>query len=314
SDVTRPFLKDILELASFKEFYLDGAGDGEEAHREAVLSITSAYDYKSSRYAKGETGEALCLHVGRAAGLVLSDLMKKKGQGPAYERVEKRYEAFHGALNASDKRMEIAVTYRSVTTAEEWRLTMTAAVKYAENKVRAALSIKSRLSALGLSEGYKRMIDGYFETHFKKPERIQAEVLPAYEILYDAEERGISEDAAGEIERASWENTWRLVPEEEREEVCQASSPKVVADEPPTLLSAEDVAFLRLAFEKGEAAAMAYATQGGFLPLSACERINEVFSDLLGDIVLEIIGDDFTVIREYETEVQTFLASASKHE
>ena len=314
SDVTRPFLKDILQISAFKEFYLDGAGEEEEAHREAVLSITSAYDYKSSRYAEGEIGNAIRLHVGRAAGLVLADLMKEKGQGPSYERIEKRYEAFHGALNATDRSLEIAVTYRSVTATEEWRLILTSAVKYAENKVRAAFSVKSRLSALGLPERYKKMMDAYFASHLKKPQRTPIEPPPAYEVLYDAEEKGISVSAAGEIERASWENTWRLIPEEEREEACPVPAPETSAEEPARLLSREEAHFLRLAFEENEAAAVSYAAKGGFLPLSACERINGVFSDLLGDVVLEITGDDFTVIREYETEVQAFLSSVSEYE
>ena len=313
-DVTRPFLKDILQTATLKEFYLDGAGNGEEAHREAVLSITSAYDYKTGRHAEGAAGDAIRLHVGRAAGLVLADLMKEKGKGPSYERIEKRYEAFHGALNATERRLEIAVTYRSVTATEEWRLTLTSAVKYAENKVRAAFSIKSRLSALGLPERYKRMMDDYFASHLKKPQKASIEPPPAYEVLYDAEEKGISVSAAGEIERASWENTWRLIPEDEREEACYVPSSEPSAEEPLPLLSREENDFLRLAFEENEAAAVSYAVKAGFLPLSACEKINGVFSDLLGDIVFEITGDDFTVIREYETEVQAFLSSASDYE
>ena len=313
SFVTRPFLKSILEAATFKEFYLDGAGSEDEVHREAVLARISAYDYKAGRYAEGEMGDAIRMHVGRAAGLVLNDLMKEKGERPSYERIEKRYEAFHGALNASERRLELAVTYRSVTATEEWRLIITAAVKYAENKVRAAFSIKSRLSTLGLPERYKRMIDGYFDAHLKKPQKVLSEP-PAYEVLYDAEDKGISEDAAGEIERASWENTWRLIPEEEREEVALAPKAETPTEETALPLSREDAAFLRIAFEKSEADAAFYAAKTGFLPLSACERINEVFSDLLGDIVLEITGDDFTVIREYETEVQTFLSSVSEYE
>ena len=312
NDITRPFLGDILAASSFKEFYLGGAGRTDNVQLDAVLSIVSGYDYQNSRYAEGETGALLCHHVGCAAREVLGALMLEKGRYPSYDRIEKRYEAFSGALNASAERYELTVIYRSVTATDDWRLTMTAAVKYAENKVRAALSIKSRLSATGLAEKYKQMIDEYFEKNLKKPDRNPAEPPPAYEVLYDAADKGMSDDAAKEIERDSWDNTWRLIPDEEREEMRPAPSP--VNTEDKGGLSDGDIGLLRIAFEEGEAAAKSYAKKNGILLLSACERINEAFADIIGDIVLEIIGDDITVIRDYETEVQTFLTSALEYE
>ncbi len=307
-DITRPFLKSILSSAVFKEFYLSDAGKEDEVQLDAVHSIVSGYDYKSSRYAVGETREPLLLHVGRATRLVLRELMRDGGGYPSYERVEKRYEAFLGALNASTERCELTVIYRSVSASDEWRMTLTAATKYAENKVRAALSVKSRLSATGLADKYKQMIDGYFAAHFTKPVKSVSEPPPAYEALYDAADVGISDDTAEEIEQASWENTWRLIPEEEREEL--APPPPSNTETAEGCLSAAEIDFLRIAFEEGEAAAKAYVAKNGLLLLSVCERINEVFSDSIGDIVLEIIGDDVSVIRDYETEVQTFLTSA----
>ena len=308
ADVIRPFLKDILSVAVFKEFYLSDAGAEDEVQLDAVHAIVSGYDYKNSRYAVGEAREPLLLHVGRATRLVLRELMRDKGGYPSYERVEKKYEAFLGALNALAERCDLTVVYRSVSASDEWRMTLTAATKYAENKVRAALSIKSRLSAAGLADKYKQMLDGYFAAHFTKPIRSAAEPPPAYEALYDAVDVGISKDTAEEIEAASWENTRRLIPEEEREELVPLPLPAKEAAE--GTLTAEETSFLRLAFEEGEAAAKAYALKKGLLPLTVCERINEVFSDTIGDIVLEIIGDDISIIRDYETEVQTFLTSA----
>lgn len=309
-DLTRPFLKSILNVSFFKEFYLSGEGKEDEVQLDAILAIVSGYDYKNSRYAVGDTAEPLLLHVGRAARMVLRELLKEKGGYPSYERVEKRYEAFSGALNASSDRYTLTVVYRSVAASDEWRMTLTAAVKYAENKVRAALSVKSRLSATGLADKYKRLIDEYFAENFTKRDKRVAEPPPAYEALYDADDVGISDDTAEEIEKASWENTWRLIPEEEREELTPAPSVSEETAEAAGRLSADECFFLRIAFEEGEEAAKVFAAKRGLVLLSVCERINEIFSDIIGDIVLEIVGDDVSVIRDYETEVQTFLTSA----
>ena len=312
NDITRPFLKDILAVSGFKEFYLNGVGKEDDAQLQAVLSIVSSYDYKNSRYATGEIGEALSLHVERSVGAVLRRLLREKGHVSPYERIEKRYEAFSGALNAMAERCELLVHYHSVTATDDLRLTVTAAVKYAENKVRAAFSVKSRLSAVGLPETYKQMIDEYFATHILK-EKVRVEVPPpAYEALYDAADRGISDDAAAEIENTSWENTWRLIPEEEREEVAVPP----VSSAPPANggLSQNEIRFLQIAFAEGEDAALRFASQRGLLLLPVCEHINEAFADILGDIVLEICGDEVTAIRDYETEVQTFLESALSYE
>ncbi len=310
----RPYLKEILSLSAFKEFYLSDLRDSDDAQMDAILTMVSDYDPRKSRYAQDESGELLLLHVGRAARIVLRDLMASRNAFPSYDKVQKRYEAFGGALNATEERYEIAVTYFSVNSVDGLRLTMTTAVKYAENKVRAVLSIKSRLSAAGLPERYRQMIDSYFAKNFTKKTVEKDRPRPEYEALYDAAEKGISADAAKAIEASSWENTWRLVPEEEREELVEKEMPIDIPQKEEALLSVDEREILKRIFDEGESAALAYAKEKGLVLINACERINEAFMDCLGDIVLAIDGDGVQPIADYETEVQTFLSSAECHE
>ena len=46
--------------------------------------------------------------------------------------------------------------------------------------------------------------------------------------------------------------------------------------------------------------ALSYLTLG--------EEINEFFVDTLGDVVLELSGEDYTIISDYEEEIRAILA------
>ena len=122
--------------------------------------------------------------------------------------------AFAGSLCTHSVKCNLEVEYYSVAFSPTVRKTVTSAVKYTENKLRALLGVKSRLAVKELSDSIRAVIDGYFEIEFmrKKRERERAEA-PEYERLYDAPDSGkeLSLADALRIERASWQTTARLV-------------------------------------------------------------------------------------------------------
>ena len=127
-------------------------------------------------------------------------------------------------------------------------------------------------------------------------------------MLYDAPEQRISENTARKIESASWQNTLRLIPEEEREEVLSVPMP-AVQQQAEASLSDEEKRLLALFFFGTPAEATAYATEQRLVLMTVCERINDFFVDTIGDVVLLLDGDNIEAITDYETEVRAFLAS-----
>lgn len=322
NQVLEAFLPHFLPLSHLKEFYLGKDADFTECRLHALLALSSDYAYRSSRYF--EENRALMLaHIPTAAALVLNCLLQEKSGGVLEQTVTKRYEAYQGALCAQEEKYEIEVTYCSVSGTESLKQIMTAAVKYAENKVRAHLSIKSRLAVSALPQKYKQLIDGYFEKALpkKKKAELAPTIRPEYEELYDAPSRGFSDEEAQKIENDSWQNTLRLVSDEEKDELMRAEpvfSKTVEEVRAPAVeedaLDGVAVGFLDLLFHSGEKRAKAYCAEKGVLAESLCEKINEYFMDLLGDIIIEIGVGQFALLEDYETEVEEFLNSRTRNE
>ncbi len=319
NDALAEALADILAASHLKEFYLGMEKEFSECRLDALLALATSYDFKNGRYAKGENGALFITHVRSAAKLVLESLLRERDSTATHQTVEKAYNAYIGAICAEEYNYRIEVSYCSVSGTESLRSIMTAAVKYAENKVRAFLSVKSRLSVSGLPRVYKDMIDTYFASHLARAPKKEAEVRPEYEALYDAPSIGISEEEARMIENASWENTARLIPEEEREALfapTEAQDSEETSSETveEASLGADIVRFLALLHREGEGAARAYTSKSGLLFENACERINEYFSDTMGDIIIELDENGAALLEDYETEVEAFLEAYLKNE
>ena len=311
--ILMPFMDEILARSALKEFYL-GIEEGQNSSEtDALILLTSAYKYQNSRYAIGANKTLFDTHIPAAAGLVLRHVFLDGGK-LKYNTVTKRHDCYAGALWAGTERYELELTYYSVTGTDDLKILMTAAIKYAENKLRAHLSIKSRLSVVCLPESYRLLLDSYFDRALPVPLKEQKKLVerPDYEALYDPASVGVSLEEAEDIEKASWENTWRLIPDEEREEIFAESDALLSQDEqvaPTAMLGAHQRAFLSLLLEGRRADAHRYAKENTLSYLALGEEINEFFSDRIGDVVLLLVGEDFEMIEDYETEIREVLAS-----
>lgn len=312
--ILQSFLSEILKLSNLKEFYLGGGSSSlSECQTDAFFTLSSDYQYKSGRYASGEYSALFLEHVGRVSGMILSEILDNESRANSFQTVCKEYPAYIGALCAEKNRYFIEVSYSSVSGTEALRSLLTAVVKYAENKVRAALSIKSRLSVSGLPHFYKEKIDAYFNEHLPviKRHNKKEESLPAYEKLYEAASCGFSSRKAQEIEESSWQNTRMLISEEEENEVFL--SDKTEQNEKSTLaqtskLPDDDVRLLCVFVQEGEAAARVFAKKKGMTFELSVSRVNEYFMDTMGDVVIELEEDSAHFIEDYESEVLAFLA------
>lgn len=304
----RPIMDTVMNATDFKEFYLGEAAEESDGGLDALLSALSDYSYSSGKYAEGDHAPLFKTHIPSSLFPVVKRLLseEKATRDGAIKRTRR---AFLGALCSYEVKYEITVEYRSFSGSLSLRRRITAAVKYAENRLRALLSIRSRLAVTEIDDWAKEEIDRYFDrlAVLMKREREFRE-RPAYEARYDAETRILSFTGADEIERASWETARRLAPEEETPEpvpvVPVAAKPtEAEADGEPFAFSELERAFLAgLLAGNSEDCARA-ARDAGTSVDGMVEKLNELATEQFGDIVIEGTADGYAVIGDYVEEV-----------
>ncbi len=303
--------------SAFQEFYFGVIG--RELTPEAVgklIALSSDYRFENGKLLNERNRDFVTRHIaGAMRGVFL--LLFRSGVS-AEERERRRYRAFSGSLCAHNIRADIEVEYISVRRAESFRHQVGLAVKHAENRLRALLSVRARLSVNGIPAEYREVVDRYFDALAPAVKKKAAPPPPAYEKLYDAAEHGFSADRADAIEAASWSVTRRLVPEEERAEeppAAELTPPEMptTQEAPPASGEATQeraLATLLRGFLEGRGAAAAEAV-GLPLPLAA-ERVNEAFYDAFGDVLLEAQGSGYALLPDYEEDALIWLKTIEK--
>jgi hypothetical protein len=232
-------------------------------------------------------------------------------------------DAFPCSLCTHSVKCRIEIEYYPLGRSDGLRARVTSALKYVENCLRAALSVKSRLAVKSLHPEDKTLIDAYFETIFRAlNEKRRLEQREAYESLYDAPTQEMSFAGADAIEQRSWENTWRLVENEEAEPATESSIVFAPIEEPqPVCTSAYEVrtekgianadgTLVRYlsSVVNGDIAQRKEAVRASDLPgESLAEQVNEIFYSILDDVVLEICDGGAVLIEDYREEVSEWL-------
>jgi len=378
-----PFLAEIVRRAQFKEFYLDNmcppggrlSGRALSLLAGVLLETYSDYDYKKSRYYTGGNREQYDRCILEALTVVLEAAYADNRGMFALDRTYRlTRDSFCGAIIQTEGKRRIDVAFNSCIRSPDTRRFVTGIVKYAENKLRYRLKIKSKLNASEISAEDKALVDACFgpdEMPVKKKTDAEEE---AYLKLYEAETTGFDFSAAHRIEADSWVNTSRLtgeeaenspayaaeelpyVPDEEtapvagaldsdaltenteiREEALpeQAHTAAAVTDlsenrtedakntvehvdttqdhqedpfaEVTTLPAGE-----RHSLEKEAVSAMlegqysAFCRDHGLFPGRMAEQINEIFLELVGDILIEADGNRYQLIEDYREDAESW--------
>lgn len=310
-----------LASCSLKEFYVGGMYGNEAGSAGAVmLTFCSNYNYKDSKFYKSDTSPLYDEHIPGALNAVLERLNSADRHEKLFKTQNSRVlrDAFSGALCSFSIRKKIEIEYISLLRSYELRFMVTDAIKYSENKVRAAVGIKSRLTVHSLSADIRECIDKYFAAVLpssKKAENEQA----AYEHLYDAPRTHLSPELAAMIEQTSWETTERLTAafDEQAEAGAElAEPPLAVAEEPHTeqiekvglniLLTdalAEYMEFLRLADGCDFEGQRQYAAARGQMIDLIIDKINEISVENFGDVILEEGDGGYVIIEDYRKEI-----------
>lgn len=314
----RHFRAKILPHASCREFYLGEMGEMTEAGIDTALAFFSDYRFRDSRYAQGENAPLFEKHILAAVVPVLRSFFARQGKPFSSTATTRRVrDAFCGSLCAHHVRSRIEILYYAVADVAPLRALLTNAVKYAENKLRARLAVKSRLSVQSLAPEYREMIDRYFDSLTSGARREAPRA--AYEALYDAPSQEVSFAAAAAIEESSWQTTKLLTEEEEN-----GASPVLESEElaEKTQYFAADCAFeqngpfdeknaftslereyLSLLLRGEREKARRVATDARQMEDELVDGINGKSMELLSDIALEMTEDGYAVISDYYDEV-----------
>lgn len=318
-------LFECIGRAKLKEFYLANINEVGFGAIEPLLAYLSDYDWRSGKFSSGGGSEASVLvqgdgykrHMERAMYLLLHNVWNSILGSGDIKTTRLVRDAFPNSLCTHSVKCKLEIEYISLADADEIRRGVTAAVRYTENKLRALLGVKSRLAVKDLPDEYKLILDRYFDQYFQEEQRKAREAnRPSYEKLYEAPKGELSFSGADEIERASWMTTARLVEysEDRADEETGHNGAEATADKKEAENMADEqtrASSCPLSIEEIELLSGSLngtCTSSGKLPRETlAERINELFLDILGDIVLEENEGGFCVIEDYREDVEEWL-------
>lgn len=315
------FIFDIVSSSEFKEFYLADSRYMGASGVDVMLAYLSDYDWRRGKYAGGDTKEVYSKHLLSAMGALINRLWDSgeifnSENGTAHIKRK----AFRNSLCTHSVKCQLDIEYIPASASGAIRGSVTAALRYTENRLRALIGTKSRLAVKGLPDAYKAVIDEYFDGLFAKVNKTRiAESQPEYEKLYDAEDSELSLDGADEIERSSWSTTARLVSEEE--EVTLQPEPEVSIERAEAIaqsdsdtygLTAGEMRFIGAILSGDSRKMLSLAKELRDDPTAIAERINEAFADGFGDVIIEGESPDYNIIEDYKEDIKEWLLKVMK--
>ncbi len=372
-EMVKTILPEIVPKAQFKEFFLDvnpaSAADADYLMlAKTLLETSSDYDYRRSRYYH-DNRDAYEKHIHHAIADVVKGLLAAKLGIFSLEKTYKMArDSYCGAIVSVDAKRRMNIEFCSFTRSADTRATVTALVKYAENKLRASLGIKAKLGVDKLTEDETAIIDAYFAPMLpvKQVKSKEDQYMPDdYLKNYESEDSGFDFGTAAEIERQSWRNTTLLTGGEfdseqgepyrqyenstpvestavsaeqeqhldaalqmEKAEPMSDSEPmeeiegeissdllgemlEVAVDEPAVQAkSDEEDEFIRNALLQALSGRFhEYCRENGIYDGVLADRINTMFLDIIGDVVLEESGSSYTIIEDYREDIEQWTDS-----
>ena len=225
-------------------------------------------------------------------------------------------DSFAGALCSSKIRYTIEIKYCSFSRSNELRFLVGDIVKYAENKIRAYLNIKSRLTVYSMPMDLKEKIDSYFALNLSgHRSRTEKEEKHDYDVLYELPIKPLSLENALKIEESSWETTNELIDAFEEDdkfcEITQSNTAFEVKQIPNVIEKSDDAIDLKTrlgdylpwisAIDNNDLLSLKALTEKtGKMLDSIIDEINEIAVDVIGDILIEEDGNDgYTIIACY---------------
>ncbi|MBR2479610.1 MAG: TerB N-terminal domain-containing protein [Clostridia bacterium] len=304
----------LTEHCSLREFYVFFEGDNAaDNYASLLIKYCSSYDYKKSKFAVEDNRKVYDRHVSGALAYTI-ERCSESGSILSRAGLESNMitrDAYSGALCASEMKRKLKIHFLSFSRSHELRFLIADIIKYSENKIRAYLGIKSRLSVFGIPSVITQTLDEYFSEQLPVIKRAPFEAeaaLEEYDRLYEQPKTELSFENAADIEQRSWSTTQMLVEAFEEEIANEpAEQPTVAsinseADGQNDLRSAlgDSYEFVLLALSEDFAGQARLAKRTGVMTDAIADKINDIAVELLGDIILEDSNGGYTIIENYK--------------
>lgn len=326
---------DMLDEA-YQAFYLSLNSKTRSTYGDIALSYISLYNYKKSKFYNETYKDQYDKYIkGAVNELFCNDISYKKIISSVSRIFSTRlYMArlFEGKPNFCSGNTHIYVSYYPINIIYG---VVTDAVRYAENKLRELLHIRTRLAISDLDRDIMLVLDGYFDREFDLRDipcakhdnaalRTKEAKREEYEKLYDLPLSTLSVEKATMIERASWETTFKLTEAfSDADDTCKQKELTAITGtgaitqipEPLKDISRDggfisDECDLKASFGKlytfislcknSDVSAQREFAKGENMTLcELADIVNERACDILGDIIIEENGNGYSVISDY---------------
>ncbi len=308
---------------SLKEFYLNMPLGDYDSCAVSLIKYGTEYDYRSSKFAQGDNLKLFDKHI---FGAVLTAVRFYSKNGVMLSELSSEdskliRNTFEGALCVSAQRYELEVKYCSFSRSNELRYLMADIVKYAENKIRTYIGIKSKLTVYSVGVELQRELDRYFESElFSVPKPVhKKEEHHEYDALYDLPKAEFSLDNARQIENDSWSVTNDLVSAFEDDDASaythQSETPSADELEPEPIPKeqggesnlrislAEYISFIESVKIGDIERCRSVALGHGKMIDAVIDEINEIAVEVMGDILIEEIDGVPVIIECYRDTI-----------
>ncbi len=309
----------IKKVISLREYYISIPKNDTDRCARTLMRYCSSYDYRSSKFYTEQNKELFDKYIHGALAVAVrfysSDGNILSGLDLDDSMITR--DVYAGAVCVSDEKYRIEVSYCSFSRSNELRFLVGDIIRYAENKLRAYIGIKSKMTVYSVTVELRHILDEYFTASLpsKRTSKKTAE-RQEYDVLYDIPKKPLSISDAAKIEAGSWETTKELISafdadDWDDEEITPDSSPEIEQIKPdvtvdPTAADVESDPFgkyrtLITSLLNGEQLAISdFAKRIGKLPDAVVDEINEIAYDAFGDLLIEDDGmGGYSVIEDY---------------
>lgn len=308
-------------IYSFKEFFIFVPKGDYETCTRSMIKYGSEYDYKNSKFYKEDNIPVFDKHI---FGAMLTAVRFYSGNGEMFSKISSMdslliRRAYEGTLRVSKERYEIEVKYCSFSRSNELRYLMGDIIKYAENKIRTYLGIKSKLSVYSVCGELKDALDEYFENNLLNvPKAVpKKEEKHEYDRLYDLPQKTFSLENAKRIENSSWSVTENLITAFEPDDESVLTLEENIANknivEPPKETPQSDtkseegleaalgkyIDFVKSVKNGDVEAYRAFARSLGKLVDAVVDEVNEIALEEIGDVLVEDGENKLEIIECY---------------
>ncbi|MBE6531142.1 MAG: hypothetical protein E7679_03500 [Ruminococcaceae bacterium] len=306
-------LQRVAASCTLKEFFVAQGRNDYEDYARILLAFSSSYDFHTSKFATGENLLIYEKYVPQALAVALKAL---SGNGilsdVGFNDCTLPRDAYSGALCSHRIKRRIEIEYCSFSRTNDLRYMIGDMVKYCENKIRAHIGVKSRLSCYSLSVEMRKILDEFFDINLVRERKRQIKTKKQeYDVLYDLPVKPLSLSHAERIEAESWETTKDLIEAfdgeedieaEQSEEIFVYDSAKTDAKEESELIGAlgKYADFAHAVFISDVNKQRELSAALGSMPDSIVDKINEISYDVIGDILIEHDGEKYVVIDDYK--------------